>query len=227
MANKNDIVVEKKFTYEGINYSFYGIENEHIFKQIPWYEYDLLQYLKSLNKTGVYVDVGGNIGNHSIFFLNHCASTKLFVFEPEELCYDILEKNLIHNVNKEYVLQKSAVWNKRTKLNLTKFESLNNMGMSKVSENIDGKNMINADSLDNLISFGENIVLIKIDAEGSECKVLEGALNLIKLNNPLLICEAATDTEFKNINNILLPLGYKQPIRRFNATATYVWEINN
>jgi FkbM family methyltransferase len=219
-------LIHKNFSFEQIDYEFYGLSNEHIFIQIPWYEYELLIYIKNLNLNGVYIDVGGNIGNHSLFFLNHCRSTKLYVFEPEDFCYKILVKNLIKNTKKEYVLNNLAIWNRKVDLKLIRFESFNNTGMSKVfevNENDNEELLIKANSLDNIISFNENIVLIKIDAEGSEQKVLEGAINLIKLNMPIIICEAATEPEFNEINKMLIPLGYKIPIRVFNATPTYVW----
>lgn len=217
----------KNFNFEKIDYEFYGIENEHIFKQIPWYEMSLLDYIKKLNLNGVYVDVGGNIGNHSLFFLNHCQSTKLYSFEPEEFCFGILNKNLTKNAQKEFILHKLAIWNRENNLKLIRFESFNNTGMSKVveaNENDIKEQLINANSLDNLISLNENIVLIKIDAEGSEPKVLEGAEKIIKLNMPVIICEAATESEFNEINEILISWGYKTPTQRFNATPTYIWK---
>jgi hypothetical protein len=64
---------------------------------------------------------------------------------------------------------------------------------------------------------------LKVDTEGSEPRVLKGAINLIKLNHPAIVCEAATAGEFAEINNILIPLGYSVPTQRFNATPTYVW----
>jgi len=228
--NEIDILTIKKFNYEGIDYEFIGLTNEHIFEQIPWYEHELLRYIKNLNKSGVYVDVGGNIGNHSLFFLNHCPSTKLYSFEPEDFCYEIIKKNLEKNGKKEFNLFKFAVWNKETELELIRFSSFNNMGMSKVVEVIDKdekKKYIKANSLDNIILNDEKIVLIKIDAEGSEPKVLEGAMRIIKKYSPAIICEAATVLEFNEINNILIPLGYEVPRIRFNATPTYIWEYKN
>ena len=222
MEKLNELTT-KKFNHDGVEYNFWGLPNEHIFKQVPWYERGLLDYLKSLNKHGVYIDVGGNIGNHSLYFLNHCDSTKLYVFEPEDFCHEILKRNLETNVNREYVLSKLAVWDKETDLKLIRFESFNNTGMSSVEESINGDGDIKANSLDNIISFNENVALIKIDAEGSEPKVLEGAISIIKMNMPVIICEAAIQAEFDVINNILLPLGYKKPTQRFNATPTYVW----
>lgn len=35
-------IVEKIFTYNNFEYKLFGIPNEHIFKQIPWYEHELL-----------------------------------------------------------------------------------------------------------------------------------------------------------------------------------------
>lgn len=224
MDKLNEIRV-KKFNYEGIDYNFYGLPDEHIYKQIPWYELILLQYLKNFNKGGAYIDVGGNIGNHSVFFLNHCNSTKLYVFEPQDFCFEILKMNLEANTKKEFILNKLAVWDKKTDLKLIRFESYNNIGMSSVEETDDDDADVKANSLDNLISLNETVGLIKIDAEGVEPKILEGAINTIKLNNPIIICEASTTSEFEEINNILVPLGYKIPTQRFNATPTYVWVI--
>jgi FkbM family methyltransferase len=226
-------IISKKFNYKNIKYNFHGLNDEHIFKQIPWYEEKLLDHIRKLNLNGVYIDVGGNIGNHSLYFLNHCKATKLFIFEPEENCYELLKKNLILNsIKKEYKLYNIAAWDYKTNLELIRYTSFNNMGISKVIENKTLNNNLNlnniiikANSLDNIIPNNENIVLIKIDAESSESKILKGAINIIKMNFPIIICEAAKEEEFNQINNILLPLGYKTPNQRFNATPTYIWSI--
>jgi FkbM family methyltransferase len=213
--------VSKVFQEDGIDYEFFGIEGEHIFKQVPWYERKLLDYIRGLNLQGEYIDVGGNIGNHSLFFLNHCPSTKVYIFEPEDLCYSILETNLKGNTKKEYESFNCAAWDKEAVLKLVRFESTNNTGLSHVEEG-DGGNIF-ANSLDNLIPWEARVVLLKVDTEGSETKVLQGAINLIKSNYPTIVCEAATTEEFEEINNILVPLGYSVPAVRFNATPTYVW----
>lgn len=223
MKNK---IIKKEFTYENIKYCFYGLPDEHIFKHIPWYEIELLKSIKNLNLEGVYIDVGGNIGNHSLYFLNHCKSTELFVFEPEDFCYNILNKNLKTNTLKKYSLYKLAVWNHKTNLKLIRFKNFNNTGISKVieSNNINDL-LIEADTLDNIIPFDKKVVLIKIDTEGSESEILNGSINIIKKNKSVIICEASTQSEFNKINDILVPLGYKIPSNRFNSTPTYIWTI--
>jgi FkbM family methyltransferase len=213
--------ISKSFQEDGVDYVFCGIEDEHIFKQVPWYERKLLEYIRDLNLKGEYIDVGGNIGNHSLYFLNHCPSTKLYVFEPESTCHTILETNLQLNTKKDYELVNCAIWDKKALLKLVKFESFKNTGLSRVEKRETGDTFAN--SLDNLIPEDANIVLLKIDTEGSETRVLKGATNLIKSNCPTIICEAATIKEFAEINNILIPLGYSMPTQRFNATPTYIW----
>lgn len=220
--------ISKQFIYEDIKYQFYGASDEHIFKQIPWYEKILLNYIRSLNLRGVYVDIGGNIGNHSLYFLNHCNSTFLHTFEPEEFCYTILKKNLNLNTKKKYKIYNQALWDKKTNLKLNRFESFNNTGTSKVEEikeNQDSPYIV-ADSLDNILLTNDKnnkVVLIKIDAEGSESKILKGAIETIKANNPVIICEAATKKELEAVNSILIPFGYQLFTKKFNATPTYIW----
>jgi FkbM family methyltransferase len=221
-------VTFKQFVYGDIEYQFYGASDEHIFKQIPWYEKILLKYISSLNLYGVYVDVGGNIGNHSLYFLNHCNSTFLYTFEPEEFCYTILRKNLRLNAKKKYKIYNQALWDKKVDLKLNRFQSFGNTGLSKVeeiTESQETKCIVHADRLDNILLLDDKVVLIKIDAEGSESNILKGAIETIKSNGPVIICEAATQEELDTINSILIPLKYKLFTKKFNATPTYVWNL--
>lgn len=54
---------------------------------------------------------------------------------------------------------------------------------------IDTKIKVKTDLLDNVIPKNIQIDLIKIDVEGAELLVLEGAINLIKKNRPMVIFE--------------------------------------
>ena len=216
-------MISKRFHFGGVDYEYFGFEGEIQFPQTPWYEGALLNYLWGLKKEGVYIDVGGNMGNHSLFFINHCKATKLYTFEPEENCHAVVKKNLETNATKEYKLFNMAAWDKKTALKLIRFESFLNTGQSQVVEAEDGDTP--ADTLDNLIPPDDKVVMIKIDVEGSEPQVLRGGINLIKKHKPVIICETATDQEFQRVDDILVELGYKTPWLRWNATPTYVWEI--
>ncbi|HFN3335419.1 TPA: FkbM family methyltransferase, partial [Campylobacter jejuni] len=64
--------------------------------------------------------------------------------------------------------------------------------------------------------------IIKIDVEGMETKVLNGAINTIKKYRPLLYIEAINSIEFKRINVILEKLDYVY-WNTFNATPTHLY----
>lgn len=48
----------------------------------------------------VIIDVGANIGNHSLFFGNVCNAKRVYAFEPIESTYKVLERNVdINDLN--------------------------------------------------------------------------------------------------------------------------------
>ena len=213
--------ISKNFNYEGIDYTYFGGEDTHQWKQTPWYEHQFLLYLKNLNLEGVYVDAGTNLGNHSLFFVNHCPSTMVYSFEPTPWSYNTTSKNLAVNAKKDYSLHNTALWEEKTTLSFSSFTDYSNTGHSLVSP--EGNIKVEADTLDNMIPETDKVVYIKIDVEGSEPQVIKGGMNLIQKHRPLISCEAATAEEFKRINDTLLPLGYIHPTRKFNATPSYFW----
>lgn len=58
------------------------------------YESRMLEFIRSLNKKGTYVDVGANIGNHSVFFDKFCKSDKVVAIEPIKQIFDVLSENI-------------------------------------------------------------------------------------------------------------------------------------
>jgi len=194
----------KAFKYNGRDYRFYGMRGEHIYIQVPWYEYELLGAIRKMGLSGVYVDVGANIGNHSLYFANHCESTAIYSFEPQDICFEILGLNMGLNQKKPFRGIKKAAWSERCNLKL-ETHSERNMGMGRIGET---GVWVEADTLDNQIQKTESVVLIKIDVEGSEIEVLKGADETIQRCKPVMVCEAQTDAMYKAIDNLLKPYGY-------------------
>jgi hypothetical protein len=82
---------------------------------------------------------------------------------------------------------------------------------------------IKVTSIDNFAK-DMDIGLIKLDIEGAESEVIEGALETIKKHKPLLIISIYhTPKDFFEIKPILenLNLGYKFMIRHLLPTSTY------
>jgi FkbM family methyltransferase len=147
------------------------------------------------------LDIGANIGNHSVFlskFFNHVCS-----FEPNPITYDVLLLNSKYAVpRKNITTYNIGLSDKDDKLPFTIIPS--NIGASRIeSKNVDRKSnnkiiYINVKKADKIASLQkENISLIKIDIEGHEINALKGAEKIIKSNKPAILFEQ----EAKEIRN--------------------------
>jgi len=199
-------------------------DEDHIFQRIKrastFYEIGLLEAIRKCNVEGTYLDIGANIGNHSVFFMNECKCSKLISIEPEPSIYAVLIKNIVVN-NKKKIIAKTyncALGDKECKVSM--FMNPKNCGNTQVTnENGD----INCHILDDLID-DSNVKLIKIDTEGYELKILNGAKKIILGQHPILVCEADTPDKFNNINSFLSQFGYKTDKKKMAPTPTFLWK---
>lgn len=137
-------------------------------------------------KNFVGVDIGAHIGAWGILLQEHCS--RLYSFEPNVECYKVLKKNA--ELYPCIIPINSAVWNKETELN--SFTENSSSYQSHIydylpDDYITTSIKIKADKLDNLIH--EKIDFIKIDAEGSEIHILEGAIKVLTKYKPVIIIE--------------------------------------
>jgi len=185
----------------------YGAMYSQYFSSNKFYEFDFLKYIESLNLEGEYLDIGGNIGNHTLFFSMFCPSTHVYVFEPLKRYVDYINNNIkANNIENKVTVFNLGLSNDNCPLQFS-------MG-SRVEE-------IHPKALDDInISF-QKICLIKIDVEGSEDKVLSGALKTIQKYRPRIFCEALDSDSLNKIDTILFPLGYTRSNLVFNASPTY------
>ena len=142
------------------------------------------------------VDIGANIGNHSIFLSNFFK--KVYAFEPNPITFDVLSinskyKNLAQNI---YPLN-IGLSDENTQLPFV--INPNNIGGSKIMSKNDNlkikdKTNVNVKKADELeILENEKISLIKIDVEGHEINALKGAEKIIKSNKPVILFEQEAD----------------------------------
>ena len=199
------------------------------------------KFLRSFIKKDMIVfDVGANIGEHSEYILKVNPDVKIYCFEPVLNTYNQLVKNLKLEIEKEKVIA-------------------NNFGLSSepeetemfIYDELSGNNSLHFNPVYNLNKndlnkekirlttltkyFFENnipkIDFLKIDVEGHESKVIEGASDLIE--KKLIKCIQfeynsnwkVADSKFENIFNKLSKYGYKFyrlaiwgkiPVKNFN-----------
>jgi protein O-GlcNAc transferase len=195
----------------------------HIFRTKNFYEIDLLEDIFARNNDNmVIIDVGANIGNHSIYFAKVCKAEKVYSFEPQKSIYEIAKKNIeLNNISSKVELINKALGSQSGKGNIEVVNS-SDLGCSKVVFNsINGEIAIT--TLDEFIyTKNSHIDLIKLDVEGMELEILKGSKGILEKFKPMLYIEAHTNHDFVNISTFLKQFGYIA-ISRFCATPTYLY----
>jgi FkbM family methyltransferase len=181
----------------GITYKEKDVEiaiyptGEHISDEIrrrgSFYEIEFLQYIESNYSVqkGI-VDIGANIGNHSLFFSEFLQYDRIYAFEPSSDNFKILESNLI---DKKADVFQIALSDKKGEMTLYNSEMGNSGGFSLHPQ---PKSFVVKDKIDvrTLDSYKlNNVTMMKVDVEGAEESVLKGSLDTIKRNRPIIFVE--------------------------------------
>lgn len=137
----------------------------------------------------VCIDIGCHEGSILEMMIDAAPNAKHYAFEPIEELYRTL-KVKFHTHAKIHCL---ALSNKRSIENFNLV--LTDMAYSGLLKRAyDGKEkdasiFVNTDLLDNIIQPDKKITLIKIDVEGAELWVLQGAIKTIQSSQPLILFE--------------------------------------
>jgi len=182
------------------------------------YELGMLRDMASrLSEDSVVLDIGANIGNHSIY-LASIVGCKVVCFEPD--------KNLIKAI--EYSSKENSLGNKiiTHTVAVGDIEGVCSLAMNPENPNsVGSQQVVVGDGIVPMITIDslqlDRVDCMKIDVEGFEEKVLIGAINTIKKTKPIIYAEAWNKESLDKILNILKPLGYNAG-KRFNATPTYI-----
>ena len=155
-----------------------------------------IELIKPLNQKSIVLDIGANIGNVSNFILEKKGS-KVFAFEPNKLCFEILARRFIDDsrgktfnlavsnysgLSKLYLHQKSK--------GITDFDYIESSSLKNEKDNVSETNSIevNVEHISKILSKFSYIDLIKIDAEGSEYEIIPFLIdNKNKIKN--VLCE--------------------------------------
>ena len=213
-------------------------EEDHIYRSIVrkriFYEIDLLEYMAALKPfylrpDSVAIDVGANIGNHSIYFASFLCDQVIAV-EPNPEVQPVLEKNLRSNT-RNCTLYKVALGERGGKGQVSVPETgKSNVGMARVAPPDEGAapaSLVDIVTLDSLLEDWRqghggkaNVSLIKLDVEGMELAVLKGARETVAEHRPHLFAEAATGTALARLVAHLTPFGYRA-VSRWGSTPVY------
>jgi FkbM family methyltransferase len=181
LVNSNDV-------YMGIAYIKYG--------ECCQIETDFL--LSLLQSSGLVVEVGSNMGIHTVPMALELArqGRRMLAFEPQRVIFQQLCANLALNGLMNVVALPYACGTEAGSVSFTEpnYRALGNFGATEMvssSQSIEPSPSVNKVACFTLDSFvaDDDVALIKIDVEGFELAVLQGAVATLQRSKPLLYVE--------------------------------------
>lgn len=150
--------------------------------------FDDQQYLIA-KKNPIIFDVGSYVGEVACLYANSFENSSVYAFEPTMASFHELEKNT-HNISNIYVSNVAfSDSNKRSKFYLNKFSPTNSLlATSNNAHNAWGEELLDTQEAvyiecQTIDSFCRNnniqhIDILKLDVQGNESAVLNGAINM-------------------------------------------------
>lgn len=187
-----------------------------------FYEMHELQELaKHFPKGGTFVDIGANVGNHSLFAAMFMGADRIIPFEPNPRAYRLYLQNMLINGQTDKV--------DFTKLGcgLSDAEA-DGFGMQPKKRNLGGARMIRTGGdlqvfrADSLLA-DETPDMIKFDVEGMELSVLRGLSGLLERCSPVIQIEVDIEND-EGFQAWLAGSGYEvvETIKRYRQNLNYL-----
>ncbi len=138
-------------------------------------------------KGGVFIDIGANVGNHSLFVAHFLRPAAIIPFEPNPRAYRLLEANVHLNGFQD-------VFDLRHLGFGVGAEEVDGFAMEDRQRNLGGAKMIpgagdiTVKAADDMLA-GVAPSFIKIDVEGMELSVLKGLEGIVANHKPVLLVE--------------------------------------
>ncbi len=171
------------------------------------------QLLHHLKPGMCFYDIGGHVGFYMLMGKKLVgASGRVYCFEPDPTnaqdCRDVIAKNHLAQVE----IVQAAVYRSKARM---RFE----LGVgSRMSGHISGVGCdsldrgetvdIQAISIDDFVQDHEPPDLMKIDVEGGEVEVLQGAAQTIRTHRPIILVETHRPEFHTSVEEILTSFGY-------------------
>ena len=193
MYNRND-------SYIGRSLDLYG----------QWCEAEIELLGQFLRPGDVAVDVGANIGTHTVAFADLVGTTgRLHAFEPQRLLFQMLCGNVALNGLDNVVCHQRAVGDRHGEIavpQLPPAATSFNFGAVPLGMQAPASEPATLMALDELAL--QSCRLIKVDAEDMEAQVLTGAARTIQACQPILYVENDRPGASKKLAPLLKQLGY-------------------
>lgn len=135
------------------------------------------------------LDIGANIGTHTVLLAKHLTAGHVFAFEPQSLTHAILQSNVVRNALDNVTVYPFAVSDETGRviaIHLPVADTFNS-GIAAVSDTSQLGDKTLTYRLDDLGL--PQVDFVKMDVQGSEMRALQGAAALIARDRPLMFVE--------------------------------------
>ena len=182
-----------------------------------WCEHEGQLLVSLLEPGDVVLDVGANIGTHTVPLAKAVEGSGgiVYAFEPQHLAFQFLCANLALNRILNVLFSQQAVGEICCDIKvpvLPPWETINFAGL-KIEQDGTGE-PVPQKTIDSMAL--KRCDMIKVDVEGMESQVLKGASNTIANHKPLLFVENNSEPGSRELLEILDNLGY-----------TCMWHLEN
>jgi FkbM family methyltransferase len=202
--------------------------------EYEWYVVEILKYLIHDQPGGIVLDIGTNLGTVTLPLARDFPGFEIHSFEIQPLLINTLKKNLELNQLTNVVIHEHGLGNQEDIITIREpvYTEADNVGAlsldpkvwqhSDISIGHGDKIDIMVKTLDSL-TFDQPIRAIKMDVEGYELRVLEGAAETLRQHNyPPIVYElwgynAWWNDERAKLEKFLNDMGYK--ISKFDDTG--------
>lgn len=194
----------------GLKGDQYVTRSLELYGEFSWFEWRLFEQLVSPGQT--VVEIGANIGAHTVPLARRCAPAPLYAFEPQQRVFQLLCANLALNDVRNAVALPEACGKQSGHVIVpaVDYASAYNFGGLPViagETRVPGAKVRVApiDDLD-----VASCRLLKIDAEGSEPDILRGGANFIGRHRPVIYVENDRQAQQQDIISLIHAMGYRQ-----------------
>ena len=206
----------------------FGYVDQYIFEN-GIYEADIIDKIRTkLSPEKVMLDIGGNIGQHSLILAPYCK--KIYAFEPIPDIYNEFKSSINANNYQNIHLQNVAIGN--TKEIKPIYFNIKNAGASSLLKNNSANTPINVqiDVLENVLPKDLKFDVVKIDVEGFEAVVILGNKELFIKNKPTIFLEfAPKDIDAIGLfsSNELLEFFFENGYEIYKANLNKIFTANS
>lgn len=192
-----------------------------VFYALGWrFDPELPFLARNLSRGDIIFDIGANIGAWSLVLSEAVGENgRVFAYEPTLTTYETFSRNVALNSIGNIAACRYALSNTNNKIKLYHDIdcSRNSLGHTRTTLDVLAYEEVRARTLDDLVSEHalERLDFIKIDVEGAEPLVLEGARRTLKRFKPTILFEvnpgALAELGFQHDSawQILSDLGYR------------------